>query len=28
MFSADLPSLNLWHGKDAGKHMKTIAFGE
>jgi hypothetical protein len=20
MFAADLPSLKLWHGKDAGKH--------
>jgi hypothetical protein len=28
MFSADLPSLKLWHGKDAGKHKKSIAFGE
>jgi hypothetical protein len=28
MFSADLPSLKLWHGKDAGKHKAAIARGE
>jgi hypothetical protein len=28
MFSVDLPSLKLWHGKEAGKHKTAIAGGE